>query len=230
MAVTDHCSALRTGPATSQSPRTPRVGALERARLRDLRDLARPDPGVRVPRLEYMDWKSGGDTNFAPSPRRRELDCRGFWKPGEERPTGGRFTSNCGPSARRSSPRLESSAPTSAAVRVIKLEPQATTTHSARSTATTQPLQPADPTAGSFARGSSSPTIPTASCAHGTGPGRSPRSDDRGARPVAPRFALRRRHATPVHVVCHTGDAPATRSSPARERPALEAWIASELP
>ena len=46
--------------------------------------------------LEYMDWKSGGDTNFAPvATADGELDCRGFWKPGDERPDkGGRFTSN----------------------------------------------------------------------------------------------------------------------------------------
>jgi hypothetical protein len=46
--------------------------------------------------LEYMDWKSGGDTNFAPiATADGELDCQGFWKPGDERPDkGGKFTSN----------------------------------------------------------------------------------------------------------------------------------------
>src|SRR5262245_26397645 len=46
--------------------------------------------------LEYMDWKSGGDTNFAPiATADGELDCQGFWKPGDERPDkGGRLTSN----------------------------------------------------------------------------------------------------------------------------------------
>src|SRR3984885_4837174 len=38
--------------------------------------------------LEYMDWKSGGDTNFAPlTSATGEMDCRGFWehgKPGED--------------------------------------------------------------------------------------------------------------------------------------------------
>jgi len=34
--------------------------------------------------LEYMDWKSGGDTNFAPiATADGELDCRGFWHKGK---------------------------------------------------------------------------------------------------------------------------------------------------
>jgi hypothetical protein len=33
--------------------------------------------------LEYMDWKSGGDTNFAPlTSATGEMDCRGFWDHG----------------------------------------------------------------------------------------------------------------------------------------------------
>jgi hypothetical protein len=34
--------------------------------------------------LEYLDWKSGGDTNFAPiATADGELDCRGFWDKGK---------------------------------------------------------------------------------------------------------------------------------------------------
>jgi hypothetical protein len=34
--------------------------------------------------LEYMDWKSGGDTNFAPlTSATGEMDCRGFWDHGK---------------------------------------------------------------------------------------------------------------------------------------------------
>jgi hypothetical protein len=34
--------------------------------------------------LEYMDWKSGGDTNFAPlASATGALDCRGFWDHGK---------------------------------------------------------------------------------------------------------------------------------------------------
>jgi hypothetical protein len=35
-------------------------------------------------KLEYMDWKSGGDTNFAPlASATGEMDCRGFWDHGK---------------------------------------------------------------------------------------------------------------------------------------------------
>src|SRR5215510_6794277 len=50
-----------------------------------LRDL----PGPQIPRSEweslaYMDWKSGGDTNFAPlASATGEMDCRGFWDHGK---------------------------------------------------------------------------------------------------------------------------------------------------
>ena len=45
--------------------------------------------GPAIPRtewesLEYMDWKSGGDTNFAPlASATGEMDCRGFWDHGK---------------------------------------------------------------------------------------------------------------------------------------------------
>ena len=44
--------------------------------------------------LEYMDWKSGGDTNFAPlASADGELDCRGFWDKGKT-DKGALWTSN----------------------------------------------------------------------------------------------------------------------------------------
>jgi hypothetical protein len=45
--------------------------------------------GPQIPRSEwesltYMDWKSGGDTNFAPlASATGEMDCRGFWEHGK---------------------------------------------------------------------------------------------------------------------------------------------------
>jgi hypothetical protein len=74
----------------------PRLPALEDRGYVRLRDLERPIPDDEYLRLEYMDWKSGGDTNFAPvATADGELDCRGFWKPGDERPDkGGRITTN----------------------------------------------------------------------------------------------------------------------------------------
>ena len=41
-------------------------------------------PAQEYLQLEYMDWKSGGDTNFAPlASADGELDCRGFWDKGK---------------------------------------------------------------------------------------------------------------------------------------------------
>jgi hypothetical protein len=72
-----------------------------------------------------MDWKSGGDTNFAPvATADGELDCRGFWKPGDERPDkGGRLTSNA-PHCPNIVAEVESVGADYGRVRVIKLEPQ----------------------------------------------------------------------------------------------------------
>ncbi|MET1002994.1 MAG: hypothetical protein ABWZ15_14375 [Acidimicrobiia bacterium] len=88
------------------------------------------DAPVTVPEseylaLEYMDWKSGGDTNFAPiATADGELDCRGFWNAGDERPDkGARFTSNAAqcPTLRAM---VEEVGADFGRVRVIKLEPQ----------------------------------------------------------------------------------------------------------
>ena len=72
--------------------------------------------------LTYMDWKSGGDTNFAPlTSATGEMDCRGFWdhgKPDKE----GIWTSN-----REIAPSLasyvEAIGGNFGRVRVIKLNP-----------------------------------------------------------------------------------------------------------
>lgn len=51
--------------------------------------ILRDRPGPMVPAIEwesltYMDWKSGGDTNFAPlASATGEMDCRGFWDHGK---------------------------------------------------------------------------------------------------------------------------------------------------
>ena len=51
--------------------------------------VLRPYAGPAIPEsewlnLEYMDWKSGGDTNFAPiASARGEMECRGFWDHGK---------------------------------------------------------------------------------------------------------------------------------------------------
>ena len=90
-----------------------------------LRDLDPPIPDNQFLSLEYMDWKSGGDTNFAPvATADGQLDCQGFWKPGEERADkGGILTSNA---ARCPSivEQVEAVGADYGRVRVIKLEPQ----------------------------------------------------------------------------------------------------------
>jgi len=72
-----------------------------------------------------MDWKSGGDTNFAPiATADGQLDCRGFWNKGDERPDkGATFTTNAEhcPTLKRYVERVGASF---GRVRTIKLEPQ----------------------------------------------------------------------------------------------------------
>lgn len=90
-----------------------------------LRDLDERIPRAEWESLEYMDWKSGGDTNFAPiATADGELDCRGFWKPGDERPDkGGKLTTNATkcPTITRY---VQSVGAEFGRVRIIKLEPQ----------------------------------------------------------------------------------------------------------
>ena len=73
--------------------------------------------------LEYMDWKSVGDTNFAPlASADGELDCRGFWDKGKT-DKDALWTSNAeiAPTLRRY---VDGVGANFGRVRVIKLEPQ----------------------------------------------------------------------------------------------------------
>jgi hypothetical protein len=103
----------------------PRPAALADRGVVVLRDLDPPIDESEYLDLEYMDWKSGGDTNFAPiATADGELDCRGFWKPGDERPDrGGRWTVNAArcPSIVH---QVETVGADFGRVRVIRLEPQ----------------------------------------------------------------------------------------------------------
>lgn len=102
-----------------------RLGVLAERGFVRLRDVDPPIPDEEFRSLEYMDWKSGGDTNFAPiATADGELDCRGFWKPGDERPDkGGRWTSNA-EQCPTIVEQVESVGADFGRVRVIKLEPQ----------------------------------------------------------------------------------------------------------
>jgi len=80
-------------------------------------------PAAEYEALEFMDWKSGGDTNFAPiASADGELDCRGFWDKGKT-DKDALWTSNADvvPSVRRY---VDGVGANFGRVRVIKLEPQ----------------------------------------------------------------------------------------------------------
>ena len=80
-------------------------------------------PANEWERLEYLNWKSGGDTNFAPlASADGELDCRGFWDKGKT-DKDALWTSNASvaPTLQRY---VDSIGANFGRVRVIKLEPQ----------------------------------------------------------------------------------------------------------
>src|SRR5215203_5422876 len=101
----------------------PRLSSLAPTGVTRLTNLPYDVPATEWESLEYLDWKSGGDTNFAPlASADGELDCRGFWDKGktdkdalwtsnaEIAPTLTRYVADIGANFGR--------------VRVIKLEPQ----------------------------------------------------------------------------------------------------------
>lgn len=62
----------------------PRLSALDETGVVVLRDMPVDVPAAEWESLEYLDWKSGGDTNFAPiASADGQLDCRGFWDKGK---------------------------------------------------------------------------------------------------------------------------------------------------
>jgi hypothetical protein len=89
----------------------------------ELADMAGEVPEHEYESLEYMDWKSGGDTNFAPiASADGELDCRGFWDKGKT-DKDALWTSNAdaAPTLRDY---VDSVGANFGRVRTIKLEPQ----------------------------------------------------------------------------------------------------------
>ena len=133
----------------------PRLAQLAERGFVVLRDADFEVPEREYQALEYMDWKSGGDTNFAPiASADGELDCRGFWDKGKT-DKDALWTSNAElvPTIRRY---VDGVGANFGRVRVIKLEPQ-----SARRgdpldpPRRQQPLQPRATRVGSCAPGSS---------------------------------------------------------------------------
>jgi len=96
---------------------------LEKSGYVVLRDYGGPAvPATEWESLQYLDWKSGGDTNFAPlASATGALDCRGFWDHGKP-DKGGVWTANrdIAPSLARY---VENVGGDFGRVRVIKLNP-----------------------------------------------------------------------------------------------------------
>ena len=100
-----------------------RVPALEESGVVELSPMPVEVPEAEWMGLEYMDWKSGGDTNFAPlASADGELDCRGFWDKGKT-DKDALWTSNAdiAPTLRDY---VDGVGANFGRVRVIKLEPQ----------------------------------------------------------------------------------------------------------
>ena len=100
-----------------------REPALDASGVVELSPMPVEVPETEWEALEYMDWKSGGDTNFAPlASADGELDCRGFWDKGKT-DKDALWTSNA-----EIAPTLRDYVSAVGAnfgrVRVIKLEPQ----------------------------------------------------------------------------------------------------------
>ena len=100
-----------------------RMPVLDQSGFVELTPMPTPVPAAEWEALEYMDWKSGGDTNFAPIVSADgELDCRGFWDKGKT-DKGALWTSNAdiAPTLREY---VAGVGANFGRVRIIKLEPQ----------------------------------------------------------------------------------------------------------
>lgn len=100
-----------------------RMPVLDETGFVELAPMPTEVPASEWESLEYMDWKSGGDTNFAPiASADGELDCRGFWDKGKT-DKDALWTSNA-----EIAPTLRDYVAAVGAnfgrVRIIKLEPQ----------------------------------------------------------------------------------------------------------
>ncbi len=234
MAVTDHwLSPPHWSTDIPLDTPHPRVGALDAHGYVVFRDLAEPISEPEYLGLEYMDWKSGGDTNFAPiATADGELDCRGFWKPGDERPDkGGRFTSNAAqcPSIVAE---VESVGADFGRVRVIKLEPQSYD-DALRQIHRDDNNRFNPSTDGWVVRSwlelTDNPDSFMVLMEQGPGGLPDPSTEVRVPLHRGSRFVVDTQRLW--HVVCHTGSAPRyTLISSFESGPALEAWIASQLP
>ena len=208
-----------------------RMQALAETGVVALADFDVEIPSAEWLSLEYMDWKSGGDTNFAPlASADGELDCRGFWDKGKT-DKGALWTSNA-----TISPTLRAYVDDVGAnfgrVRVIKLEPQT------REQAIPldpprrqQPVQPRRRGLGGALVAGADRQPRQLHAADGQRSRRLARSRHRDPRAVAPRLAFRRRHAAAVaRRGAHRRRAALRPDHQLRDRPTLEHWVDANLP
>ena len=180
-----------------------------------------------------MDWKSGGDTNFAPiATADGELDCRGFWNQGDERPDkGGAFTINAEqcPTIERY---VEAVGADFGRVRVIKLEPQDyDTAFRQLHRDDNNRFNPAGPGLGRAVVAGADRLSRQLHDADGQDADGLPDPDTEARVPLhrGSQFLLDTQRLW--HVVCHNGDAPRyALISSFESGPALERWVDRELP
>src|SRR6476469_7925214 len=101
----------------------PRLAVLDELGFTPLADADFEVPAGEWEVLEYLDWKSGGDTNFAPlASADGELDCRGFWDKGKtDKDALWTLNAEISPTLRAY---VDDVGANFGRVRVIKLEPQ----------------------------------------------------------------------------------------------------------
>jgi hypothetical protein len=132
----------------------PRMSVLAETGFVMLKPMPVAVPAREWESLEYMDWKSGGDTNFAPlASADGQLDCRGFWDKGKT-DKDALWTSNADKAPTLRDYVFASSNSNRRIARPRFVRYIATTT-----TASTPMTRD-----GWCARGSSSPTLPTVTC------------------------------------------------------------------
>lgn len=206
-----------------------RIPALADTGFVALRNMPLEVPAAEWESLEYLDWKSGGDTNFAPiASADGELDCRGFWDKGKT-DKDAIWTSNAeiAPTLRAY---VEGVGANFGRVRIIKLEPQdrETAIRSIHRDDNNR-FNPDDEgwVVRSWVELTDNPNsfmLLMDNDAHGLP---DPATERRVALSLGARFVVDTQRLW--HVVVHTGDAPRYALITSFESgPTLEAWIESE--
>jgi hypothetical protein len=211
----------------------PRLAALEPRGFVALRPLRVPIPEREYLALEYMDWKSGGDTCFAPvATATGELDCRGFWQAGDERPDkNALYTSNA---ARCPSITgwVDAVGANFGRVRVIKLEPQDYDTAIKQiHRDDNNRFNPPDTgwVVRTWVELTDNPDSFMVLMESGADGLPDPATEQRVPLSLGAQFVVDTQRLW--HVVCHTGDAPRYALIASFESgPALDRWVASQLP